>query len=118
MQHTYFETHIPNFCLPGADATLDFWMDAFKISTQTTYFQEDTPNFCLPGADATLQILDFWMEAFKISMQPTSKHIPQIFICQVLTQPCNLGFLDGCFQNPYATYLLRSKYPIFLSAGC
>ena len=32
-------------------------------------------------------------------------------------QPCNLQFQDGCFENQYATYLLRSMTPKFLSAG-
>ena len=32
-------------------------------------------------------------------------------------QLCNLRFQDGCFENQYATYLLRSMTPKFLSAG-
>ena len=32
-------------------------------------------------------------------------------------QLCNLRFQDGCLENQYATYLLQSMTPKFLSAG-
>ena len=99
-------------------ATLDFWMDAFKISMQPTYFEAHTPNFCLPAADTTLQPwISGWMLPNSVCNLPPSKHIPQIFVCRQVTQPCNLGYLDGCFQNQYATYPHPSTHPKFLSAG-
>ena len=40
--------------------------------------------------------------------------MPKIFVCRHLMQPCNIRFQDGCFENEYATYLLRSMTPKFL----
>ena len=93
-------------------------MDASKISMQPTPIQAHTPNCRLPAGDATLQPrISGWMLLKSVCNLPPSKHIPHIFVCRQVTQPCNLGYLDGCFQNQYATYLLQSTYPTFLSAG-
>ena len=93
-------------------------MDAFKISMQPTPIQAHTPNFCLPAGDATLQPwISGWMLPKSVCNLPPSKYIPHIFVCRQVTQPCNLGYLDGCCQYQYATYLLQSTYPTFLSSG-